>query len=119
MADLKAVHHRSADEDDILLEMEGKNDNSVPDKTLGLYFDIGGHKVDYILVYERCPEDEEKDDEDAKRAEDQEEKRDAFEKVLEEQGLLIEREERISAQVRLFHISRLLLELQPFRITTF
>lgn len=100
MADLKAVHTRKAtDEDDVLLEMEGKNGN-ISDKPIGLYFDSGGHKIDYVLVYERCPEDEEKDDEDAKKAEEHEEKREAFEKALEEEGLLIERDERISAQVR-------------------
>lgn len=102
MADLKAVHAReTTDEDDVLLEMEGTNGKQAPDKPIGLYFDSGGHKIDYVLVYERCPEDEEKDDEKAKKAEEHEEKREAFEKALEEEGLLIEREERISSQVYL------------------
>lgn len=99
MAELKEVKPlKTADEDDVLLEMENQNGNDSA-KTVGLYFNEGGYKIDYVLVYERNPEEEENDDEKGSLAEELEEKRTAFEKVIKDEGLLLEREMVVSAQV--------------------
>lgn len=100
MAELKEIKPRVpiADEDDVLLDMDNGN-ASTAGKPIGLHFNEGGHKIDYVLVYERNPELENEDEEKATLAEDLEEKRNAFEKVLQEDGLLLEREMVVSPQV--------------------
>jgi len=46
--------------------------------------------IDYVLVYERCPEDENKDEESKERAEVLEIMREEFEKSLSKAGLILE-----------------------------
>lgn len=101
MAELKQVKPvKTADEDDVLLDMENQNGDQ-SSKPIGLYFTEGGYKVDYVLVYERNPEQEDKDDDCAALVEEQEEKRNAFEKALKDEGLMLERDMIVSSQVSL------------------
>ncbi|KXJ26647.1 anoctamin-4 isoform X2 [Exaiptasia diaphana] len=99
MAELKEVKPRTAaDEDDVLLDMDNQNGNNSSAKPIGLHFNDGGEKIDYVLVYERNPEEENEDEEKAALADILEEKRKAFEKVLQDEGLLLEREMVVSPQ---------------------
>jgi len=101
MAELKDINRLKSetDEDDVLIDMDNQNGDNTTGKPIGLHFTSGGHKIDYVLVYERNPEEEENDDEKAKLAEEHEEKREAFEDVLKEEGLLMEKEMIVSSQV--------------------
>ncbi|EDO48048.1 predicted protein [Nematostella vectensis] len=77
--------------------MENANNDNTVGPT-GRFFNKGGHKVDYVLVYETCQEREDKDPKFAAKMADFERKRDAFEAALSEQGLVIERESITSPQ---------------------
>lgn len=100
MAELKQVRPtKTADEDDVLLDMENQNGSESTKAAVGLYFSEGGYKIDYVLVYERNPELEERDDNHAAIVEEHEEKRKAFEEALKNEGLMIEREMVVSPQV--------------------
>ncbi|XP_032221069.1 anoctamin-4 isoform X2 [Nematostella vectensis] len=100
----KAVSYtpKGAKDDEILLEMEagspGNNANGKERKQEGLTFNNGGYKIDYVLVFERCEEEESKNEDSKAKAADLAKKREDFEKALEEKGVLIERDESISAQ---------------------
>ena len=91
------------DADDVLIEMvEPSFHAKGSESPKGLYLEGAGtnKKIDYVLVYERCEEKENKDDQTKEKATKLEEMRNAFEASLESSGLIIEHQERISSQVR-------------------
>lgn len=57
-------------------------------------------KIDYALVYERCEEKENKDEEAKEKAQKLEGMRKSFEASLDSAGLVIERKEHTLPQVR-------------------
>ena len=93
---------KNPDDADVLLEMVEPSFHSKDGKPKGLYMDgAGSKKIDYVLVYERCQEKENKDEEDKQKAEKHEGMRQAFEASLKSAGLLIEHKEHTLPQVRL------------------
>ena len=93
---------KNPDDADILLEMVEPSFHSKDGKPKGLYMDgAGSKKIDYVLVYERCQEKENKDDDDRQKSEKHEGMRQAFEASLKSAGLLIEHKEHTLPQVRL------------------
>lgn len=90
---------KAQDDDNVVLEMVEPSFNAKDDgggEPMGLYFERNRSKkkIDYVLVYERCEEKEDKDEDSRAKAEKLEEMRKAFEASLDESGLLIERVER-------------------------
>ena len=71
----------------VKLEIEEPSLHSEDDANVRLYSD---RKIDYVLVYERCPEDEDKDDESKERAKELETMRNKFEESLRNVGLILE-----------------------------
>lgn len=93
---------KAPDDGDVLLEMVEPSFHAKRREPKGLYLeDVGPNKkVDYALVYERCQEKENKDDEAKDKAEKLEGMRQAFEASLKSAGLVIERKEHTLPQVR-------------------
>ena len=94
---------KTPEDEDVTLEMvepsiKPKSDG---DGTVGLYFERSGSKkkIDYVLVYERCQEKEDEDEESRAKSEKLEEVRKAFETSLDKAGLLVERVERTCSKV--------------------
>lgn len=94
---------KTPDDGDVLLEMVEPSFNSKDGKPTGLHLEDAGanKKIDYVLVYERCQEKENKDEEDKEKAEKHEGMRRAYEASLESAGLLLERKEHTLPQVRI------------------
>lgn len=93
---------KTPEDDDVILEMvEPSFQAKRASETTGLYFERSGSnkKVDYVLVYERCVEKENEDEESKEKAQKLEGMRTAFEESLKKAGLIIERVERASSQV--------------------
>lgn len=92
---------KTPEDDDVILEMvEPSFQAKRASETTGLYFERAGSnkKVDYVLVYERCEEKENEDEESKEKAQKLEGMRTAFEESLKKAGLIIERVERVSSQ---------------------
>lgn len=99
---------KTPEDEDVILEMvEPSFRGKGGEETIGLYFERDGakKKIDYVLVYERCQEKEDKDEESREDAEKAENMRKAFEASLESAGLLIERVERQCSHVSSLFIS--------------
>lgn len=79
-----------AKEHDVLLEMEARNADGA-DSNLGMQFTDGAKDIHYILVYERCEESENKDENTKAKADEQVKQRENFEKEIVNEGLEIER----------------------------
>lgn len=97
----KPISYAKTPEDDhqIILEMAEPSFNTKnDDEPIGLHFERMGlkRKIDYVLVYERCQEKEDEDDESREKAQKLEGMRKAFEDSIESTGLMIERAERLS-----------------------
>ncbi|XP_028515172.1 uncharacterized protein LOC114575132 [Exaiptasia diaphana] len=75
---------------DVLLEMEPRNTDGDA-SNFGLQFNDGAKDIHYILVYERCEETENKDENSKAKAENNEKERENFEKEIVSEGLEIER----------------------------
>lgn len=98
---------KTQNDDEVILEMaEPSFDTSGSDEPIGLHFERDGlkRKIDYVLVYERCPEKEDEDDESREEAQKREGMRKAFEESIENAGLMIERIERPSTTVGVFDL---------------
>ena len=98
---------KTQNDDEVILEMaEPSFDASGSDEPIGLHFERDGlkRKIDYVLVYERCPEKEDEDDESREEAQKLEGMRKAFEESIENAGLMIERIERPSTTVGVFDL---------------
>ena len=87
---------------DVLLEMVEPSFHAKSSELKGLYLEDTGanEKIDYVLVYERCQEKEDKDNEAKEKADKLEGMRKSFEASLESAGLVIERKEHTLPQVR-------------------
>lgn len=86
---------KAPDDGDVLLEMVEPSfhaKGSEPKKP--------NKKIDYALVYERCEEKENKDEEAKEKAQKLEGMRKSFEASLDSAGLVIERKEHTLPQVR-------------------
>lgn len=97
---------KTPEDDDVILEMvEPSFQAKRASETTGLYFERAGSnkKVDYVLVYERCEEKENEDEESKEKAQKLEGMRTAFEESLKKAGLIIERVERVSSQVSSYY----------------
>jgi len=82
-------------------ELDSVNVNT--DDNRGLYFSGAGQsrrRTDYVLVYETCPENESTDEEPAAEAARLASLRTTFEKQLERQGLILQRQTRVVQQVK-------------------
>ena len=93
---------KTPEDEDVILEMvEPSFRGKGGEETIGLYFERDGakKKIDYVLVYERCQEKEDKNEESRQDAEKAKNMRKAFEASLESAGLLIERVERQCSKV--------------------
>lgn len=95
------AYTKTTEDGDILLNMVEPSFHSKQTETKGLYLDDAGSrkKIDYVLVYERCEEKENKDEEAKEEANKHEEMRRAYEESLANAGLILERSECISSQV--------------------
>ena len=94
---------KTPEDEDVTLEMvepsiKPKSDG---DGAVGLYLERSGSKkkIDYVLVFERCQEKEDEDEESRAKSEKLEEVRKAFETSLDKAGLLVERVERTCSKV--------------------
>lgn len=87
---------------DVLLEMVEPSFHAKGSEPKGMYLEDAGpnKKIDYVLVYERCQEKENKDEEAKEKAEKLEDMRRSFEASLESAGLVIERKDHPLPQVR-------------------
>ena len=77
--------------------------NFSTDDNMGLYLSGAGQprrRTDYVLVYETCQENESTDKEPAAEVARLASLRTTFEKQLEEQGLILERQTRVVRSVR-------------------
>lgn len=95
------AYTKTPDDADVLLEMVEPSFTAKAAQTKGLHLEHAGssQKIDYVLVYERCEEKENEDDDAKEEAKKHEEMRKAFETSLADAGLIIERSESTSAQV--------------------
>ena len=95
-------YKKAPDDGDVLLEMVEPSFHAKGSEPKGLYLEEAGpnKKIDYALVYERCQEKENKNDEAKEKAEKLEGMRKSFEASLESAGLVIERKEHTLPQVR-------------------
>lgn len=90
------VSYKKAPNDgDVLLEMVEPSFHAKGSEPKGMYLEDAGpnKKIDYVLVYERCQEKENKDEEAKEKAEKLEDMRRSFEASLESAGLVIERKD--------------------------
>ena len=93
---------KTPEDDEVVLEMVEPSFNARGGgETIGMYFERDGSKkkIDYVLVYERCQEKEDEDDESREKAENLEGMRKSFEASIENAGLIIDRVERPSSTV--------------------
>ena len=102
MAAKPVSYTKTPEDEDVILEMvepSFKEKNGA--ETIGLHFERAGSKkkIDYVLVYERCQEKEDEDEESRAEAEKLEGMRKAFEDSIKNAGLLVERVERPNAKV--------------------
>lgn len=83
----------SNQDDGVKIDMEEKSVQEGGDETKLLHTEesIPNAENDYVLVYERCSEEEDKDEESKEAAEDLVGMRTKFEKSLKEAGLIINR----------------------------
>lgn len=93
---------KAPDDGDVLLEMVEPSFHAKGSEPKGLYLEDAGpnKKIDYALVYERCEEKENKDEEAKEKAQKLEGMRKSFEASLDSAGLVIERKEHTLPQVR-------------------
>lgn len=94
---------KTPEDEDVTLEMVEPSikPRGGGQEAVGLYFERSGSKkkIDYVLVYERCQEEEDEDEESRAKSEKLEEMRKAFETSLDKAGLLVERVERTCSKV--------------------
>ena len=98
---------KTQNDDEVILEMaEPSFDTNNSDEPIGLYFERDGskRKIDYVLVYERCREKEDEDDDSREEARKLEGMRKAFEESIGNAGLMIERVDRPSATVSMLEM---------------
>lgn len=86
---------KAPDDGDVLLEMVEPSFHAKGSEPKG-----PNKKIDYALVYERCEEKENKDEEAKEKAQKLEGMRKSFEASLDSAGLVIERKEHTLPQVR-------------------
>ena len=83
-----ATNLDSADPDVVKIDIKEPSQNSEHDETEPLQSAMDtDENIDYVLVYERCQEEEERDDESRERAETLQKMRVEFEKNLKKAGL--------------------------------
>ena len=98
----KPVSYTKSPDDNVVFEVVEPSFNAKSGgETIRLYFERDGSKkkIDYVLVYERCQEKEDKNDESREKAENLEGSRKSFEASIKNAGLITKRVERPSSTV--------------------
>ena len=86
-------------QNDVPVELEAENAPLTESSAGKAYPAEGGNRIDYVLVYETCKENEEKDEETKKEAAALTKSRKFYEKRLQKKGLVLRHESILAEQV--------------------